>query len=53
MSPHLLQVPDVPSTVPSASLAEARARTNPAAITGIAKVLGVSPGTLYNHIPDL
>ncbi|AYV25721.1 hypothetical protein EES41_03095 [Streptomyces sp. ADI95-16] len=22
-------------------------------ITSIAKVLGVSPGTLYNHIPDL
>ncbi|MGW1621530.1 hypothetical protein [Streptomyces sp. NPDC002172] len=22
-------------------------------ITSIAKLLGVSPGTLYNHIPDL
>ncbi|MFI8499625.1 hypothetical protein ACIGFK_14155 [Streptomyces sp. NPDC085524] len=22
-------------------------------ITSIAKILGVSPGTLYNHIPDL
>ncbi|MFH8789156.1 hypothetical protein [Streptomyces roseoverticillatus] len=22
-------------------------------ITAIAKMLGVSPGTLYNHIPDL
>jgi AcrR family transcriptional regulator len=22
-------------------------------ITAIAKLLGVSPGTLYNHIPDL
>lgn len=27
---------------------------NPAnSITTIAKLLGVSPGTLYNHIPDL
>ncbi len=27
---------------------------NPAhSITSIAKLLGVSPGTLYNHIPDL
>jgi AcrR family transcriptional regulator len=24
-----------------------------ASITSIAKILGVSPGTLYNHIPDL
>jgi DNA invertase Pin-like site-specific DNA recombinase len=24
-----------------------------ASITAIAKLLGVSPGTLYNHIPDL
>ncbi|ABW15713.1 conserved hypothetical protein [Parafrankia sp. EAN1pec] len=24
-----------------------------ASITSIAKLLGVSPGTLYNHIPDL
>lgn len=22
-------------------------------VTSIAKLLGVSPGTLYNHIPDL
>ena len=27
---------------------------NPAAsVTAIARLLGVSPGTLYNHIPDL
>jgi hypothetical protein len=24
-----------------------------ASVTAIAKLLGVSPGTLYNHIPDL
>jgi AcrR family transcriptional regulator len=24
-----------------------------ASITSIARLLGVSPGTLYNHIPDL
>jgi len=24
-----------------------------ASVTPIAKLLGVSPGTLYNHIPDL
>ena len=24
-----------------------------ASVTSIAKLLGVSPGTLYNHIPDL
>jgi hypothetical protein len=29
-------------------------RPNPEhSITSIAKLLGVSPGTLYNHIPDL
>ena len=24
-----------------------------ASVTAIARLLGVSPGTLYNHIPDL
>ena len=24
-----------------------------ASVTSIAKLLGISPGTLYNHIPDL
>ncbi len=44
-----------PSVVTSEIIRAARDMLpNPeASITSIAKILGVSPGTLYNHIPDL
>ncbi|GIF13958.1 hypothetical protein Ate01nite_39900 [Actinoplanes teichomyceticus] len=32
---------------------ESATRQGDTSVTAIAKLLGVSPGTLYNHIPDL
>ncbi|MFE7834994.1 hypothetical protein ACFU53_02635 [Streptomyces sp. NPDC057474] len=47
--------PDPVVLVPRAPVRAARDLLPDAgrSITSIAKLLGVSPGTLYNHIPDL
>jgi transposase-like protein len=44
-----------PTVVPPEVIRAARDMLpNPdASVTAIARLLGVSPGTLYNHIPDL
>lgn len=54
VDPDLGEVGGRPTVTPEIIRAARDMNPNPdASVTSIANLLGVSPGTLYNHIPDL